>query len=689
MLVESRGLVMLQLQAAILILAALLISCEESFTALPAALESKAHIVPRKIHKRPSAAQMPQASRDVRNILEGFQVNENRIIRTEDSRRMGAKYLNETEVGSNRDCIIWCWETTNCNVAVFEEKSKGSCYLFDCGPPSAFLCLFTSHAFYTVSLLLVGPRDTEWGLPSRHEDELTQLRQPPLLLSTEVPPEVPESQVPTLIPTATESATRITTAVPDTRCQRFQFQCQNSSECIAVYNVCDGIPQCPDGSDESDDLNCPGAKSGDKATAAPNSQTSSLPPTIFQADVTTTPSRGLSQTGDPSPPREPPPSNNINQELRGRPSPFHHKTGIRLPSVPRNELNSWPGDARQSQPSRSDYAPYGSDPYLGYQDKYDDYGAYTDNGRLWVGDNDLQLYPSIPEGAMTPQQARPQNQHSSLQQIPRFRQQEMQRQFRQQQILQQQQLQHQLQQQKQLAAMQGRGDKQWRMLHRPTPVLEQPEIPLQESSYIRPHPAVTYEGLRQRLPESPPLISNEPVRPGGRQLSLNIGSSEGGFVQHQSPKETAAAAPESEHTPMAAKPVAPPTSSNDNLYETVVEVEPPPVPEHHHGKAQAKQATKNKNKPHSTHPHPSVQFGSLSEVANMRVSFTQVEQAGRVANRESSSAVLALTLGLCVTGLLLVLVGCRLRLARHRLARRGGRSALAHDADYLVNGMYL
>lgn len=74
----------------------------------------------------------------------------------------------------------------------------------------------------------------------------------------------------------------------------------------------------------------------------------------------------------------------------------------------------------------------------------------------------------------------------------------------------------------------------------------------------------------------------------------------------------------------------------------------------------------------------------------VQVSFTQVEQGGGAhAQQESGSAVLALTLGLCITGLLLVLVGCRLRLARHRLARRGGRSSLAHDADYLVNGMYL
>lgn len=38
------------------------------------------------------------------------------------------------------------------------------------------------------------------------------------------------------------------------KCSRFQFQC-HSGECIAVYNACDGIPQCVDGSDEGPEVN--------------------------------------------------------------------------------------------------------------------------------------------------------------------------------------------------------------------------------------------------------------------------------------------------------------------------------------------------------------------------------------------------------------------------------------------------
>lgn len=39
-------------------------------------------------------------------------------------------------------------------------------------------------------------------------------------------------------------------------CAEHQFKCANGSECIAIYDVCNGIPQCADGSDEADSLDC-------------------------------------------------------------------------------------------------------------------------------------------------------------------------------------------------------------------------------------------------------------------------------------------------------------------------------------------------------------------------------------------------------------------------------------------------
>ncbi|KAL7305966.1 hypothetical protein TKK_0001437 [Trichogramma kaykai] len=50
-------------------------------------------------------------------------------------------------------------------------------------------------------------------------------------------------------------------------------------------------------------------------------------------------------------------------------------------------------------------------------------------------------------------------------------------------------------------------------------------------------------------------------------------------------------------------------------------------------------------------------------------------------------AVISLALGLTVTAFMAVLIACRLRVVKRRGRGRGGE--FSHDADYLVNGMYL
>ncbi|KAG7460703.1 hypothetical protein MATL_G00201580 [Megalops atlanticus] len=52
-----------------------------------------------------------------------------------------------------------------------------------------------------------------------------------------------------------------------------------------------------------------------------------------------------------------------------------------------------------------------------------------------------------------------------------------------------------------------------------------------------------------------------------------------------------------------------------------------------------------------------------------------------------SGAILPLALGLIITALLLLMVGCRLRLVRHKLKK--ARPITSEESDYLINGMYL
>ncbi|XP_059212124.1 low-density lipoprotein receptor-related protein 11 [Centropristis striata] len=52
-----------------------------------------------------------------------------------------------------------------------------------------------------------------------------------------------------------------------------------------------------------------------------------------------------------------------------------------------------------------------------------------------------------------------------------------------------------------------------------------------------------------------------------------------------------------------------------------------------------------------------------------------------------SGAILPLALGLIITALLLLMIGCRLRLVRHKMKK--ARPLTTEESDYLINGMYL
>lgn len=54
--------------------------------------------------------------------IENFDIHKDKIIRTQDSRAMGAKYLNEIDLDSRVECLRLCCETDNCDVFVYEEK---------------------------------------------------------------------------------------------------------------------------------------------------------------------------------------------------------------------------------------------------------------------------------------------------------------------------------------------------------------------------------------------------------------------------------------------------------------------------------------------------------------------------------------------------------------------------------------
>ncbi|XP_035794429.1 uncharacterized protein LOC118467728 [Anopheles albimanus] len=248
----------------------------------------------------------------IETCLARFDVHLNTIIRTEASQSMGARYLDEADVNSREQCLRLCCETENCDVYVFEEK-PGTCFLFQCGPPENFRCKFTRHSNYTSAVLSIPapmepqpsaplaaqiralapqPADTTTKLLSQNEMELVSLKDRAAMMGANSKHRSNTGSTATATTTTTTTTTplpplgvrlgdMLTTSStaptpkqalqqqprlpPSSACGIFEFSC-HSGDCIAVYNVCDGIPQCEDGSDEG--AECPQKNSGPILSAA-------------------------------------------------------------------------------------------------------------------------------------------------------------------------------------------------------------------------------------------------------------------------------------------------------------------------------------------------------------------------------------------------------------------------------------
>lgn len=193
-----------------------------------------------------------------------FDIHRDTIIQTEDSRKMGANFLYHLDLNNHEECLRVCCETDKCDVFVFEDKFKGTCFLFQCGPPDDFRCQFTAHANYTIAVLspvqqeqqfrpqpfkpqaTPSPQQNTYAIHlSQHEKELVDLKgsKESVVVSKQLEKkDVTSTTIPPLGIPMSDSGT-------GNDCGRFQFKC-HSGECIAIYNACDGIPQCEDGSDE-------------------------------------------------------------------------------------------------------------------------------------------------------------------------------------------------------------------------------------------------------------------------------------------------------------------------------------------------------------------------------------------------------------------------------------------------------
>ncbi|XP_035231597.1 uncharacterized protein LOC118203428 isoform X2 [Stegodyphus dumicola] len=584
--------------------------------------------------------------------------------------------------------------------------------MFNCGPPSAFLCKFTTHNFFVSSVLKVSQHSydlSQWGNQVKHEEELAQLRNTDVnggrLSSTSVPVEQNSFTVTPALPTASEKSDKT-----ESRCHHYQFQCLNNSECIAIYNVCDGIPQCPDGSDESNELKCPikgiskdvSGKvqkfdlSHHSENKAPNSaaEIRGLQPSTMLTNPQNSP---ISPPHDKQKPRESKedlmhkeeakvPWHDRSSELQGsRPDYYHHvdeSDGLGSPFIHKHSqfvaandphvqsLNHWSNDYDQyPQHSASldqRYNPYESnyqrmdDQYLPnpLSPEYDSvkgYGNYRqDDIPYWPGQDGVQDgaysvddFPQPGLHSLNKQNGYP-DKDIYTQQISR-------------------------------AADQYASPKH-HIVHKPLDVM--PAVQQSRSSELedyksrrfplqRQQPYLNYDESLQRSYANYPEVKPKNYEPAPNMDDVMYSNDDliRASIVNQLPIQT-----EDNH------------HSHEQNLKHIINT---PMP-HIHKKIKEK-TSERKNSAEDDSliivKPTSHSKGIQRTVLDFKMSVTELYQSTRTHTRETNSAILALVMGLTATVLLFILLACRMKTIRRRMSRKG--RGLAHDADYLVNGMYL
>uniref|UniRef100_A0A336MHF2 CSON000530 protein n=1 Tax=Culicoides sonorensis TaxID=179676 RepID=A0A336MHF2_CULSO len=576
---------------------------------------------------------------DIELCIDRFDIHSNKIIRTDESINMGAKFIADVELMSHDQCLRLCCETEGCNVFVYEEKVRGTCFLFECGPSENFRCKFTEHTNYTSAILdLRRPlmAVTESHPLSVHELALNKLKRPTSTTTTSIPQIQPKT-------TNTQIQPKPQTQVSTVTCKKFEFQCHaagNEGGCIGIYNICDGIPQCEDASDE---IECPASviasnknyKIQDQRYEAPNvMNVDSIKPKPYQQiDNSVNNNNNLvrvpvnqAQIQNQMPViysnnnnREDPMTapkltwqshqvSNENLQYQDTESHiFNHKNGLQLPATnviqPYNDRVRDPYMPDSMYQNQQQQNPIQQQPPSWIPDNRNRYNS-------WPPQQQPQQPPMMPQDmSLNSMQQQPQTQLNKpiFGQVPGPVQGNW------------------------VNVQQSQGQQQQDQI-------QQVEVPKQEKVPI----------IAQV-----PLANVVPAQGNGIESNKEIKSSD---------------------------------VSSDSKDESVSEEED--ESENYTTEVPKKQRKHKKLKEKSHVKHSDSEHLAQSQYAHLKTQLDMEFGDHDGAADRPSGAVLSLTLGVILVTALAVLIGCRIKVATRRM-RRMPKGAGGYDADFLVNGMYL
>ncbi|EDV58981.1 actin cytoskeleton-regulatory complex protein pan1 [Drosophila erecta] len=618
---------------------------------------------------------------DLEVCIGHFDVHKNTIIRTGESQAIGGKYLQGIELDTIEECERLCCETDACDVYIFERKAGGYCYLFECGPPEDFRCKFTRHANYTSAVLNPQPKPVgelvttpRPQLPHIHSNNVSQ--QEWELSNLKLKPEARDK--PTVSTAAVVAPTSGTGAgaglgvgqspvyqaqsVPAAHCGRFQFTC-HSGECIAVYNACDGIPQCEDGSDEGPECNTvmstatkPGTTSSNLEPMVP------AKPMVQQYVPVQQPQQVVAQQmqqqqqqlpqhvivlGPPPPPPPPPPMVNNREDAAAW-------ANRKMIAEGQQQQQPLPQQQLQQQQSSQPKAEIIS----------------TDaQSHIFSHKGGLQLQqPANGQGPPPPQ-------------VPG----------------------------QMAGAAQVQVQGQSPPMQLPGYEANQAVYGMSRSGIYLPQQQAQLQAPagQQQVPPSVVWPQQAPLAPQQQapvQQPQSLMPQQSGHVYAAAPANQSP--PAAQHVmlpvlnaaPASGKNMGPAADGDYDDYDEETYTEAPKKKQHKHKKVKTKTAKdpielaleQNKLQPDGSLPALPVPASPVHEQYKMIHDNLAIEFRDHDGHSERpGGAVLSLTLGLLVTAALAILIGCRMRTVTRRARRLGGKTPYSQEADFLVNGMYL
>ncbi|KAF5398409.1 hypothetical protein PHET_07775 [Paragonimus heterotremus] len=174
------------------------------------------------------------------------QLKTNTIILPRQDSDTGVEFLKKLPVRSLKECYTTCCNLGVCTRAVYKSKVSKECFLFNCTRPES--CVYKAQANYDVVIL------TSRTQESYHQVELGGSCDPTHTCATNHS-ECSNGQCVCQSGWVTKDLMCASTSlrvVPSVcKTPDLQFQCNDASMCVAVYDKCNGVIECPDGSDET------------------------------------------------------------------------------------------------------------------------------------------------------------------------------------------------------------------------------------------------------------------------------------------------------------------------------------------------------------------------------------------------------------------------------------------------------